>query len=114
MTWTPAQIEELRSSGKGERYALERLEAAALLFLNERDALLCSMSAMDGEWPEDAGIDKKRVRRLRVLMGIINEEADGTVSEQDEYDLVSGILDLICETHRYDAVVWDLKGSTFK
>ena len=104
--WSPARIEEFRAQGEAERYSLERIEAAALLYLNERDCVLCEMSANDGEWPEGTGILKKRRKRMKVLYSIMKDEADGCVPELEELDLIWGVLHSMCDRLDYTACVW--------
>ncbi len=104
--WSPERIEEFRSKGAPEAYSLERIEAAALLYLYERDCVLCEMSANDGEWPDGTGILKKRRKRMKVCYSIMKEEADGCVSKLEELDLIWGVLHRICDRLEYDAVPW--------
>lgn len=104
--WSPEQIEAFRSQGEGEAYSLERIEAAAVLYLHERDCVLCEMSANDGGWPDGTGIIKKRRKRMKVLYGIMKDEADGCVSELEELDLIWGVLHLACDRLDYTACVW--------
>ncbi len=107
--WTVDQMEALRSKGLCESRYLQRIEAAALLFLNERDDLLCEMSRNDGEWPNRTGIARKRVKRMKVLRGILEDQADGLVAYEDTTELIWGVLDRICEEYGFDPTVWGLK-----
>lgn len=104
--WSPGRIEEFRAKREAERLYLERIEAAALLYLYERDCMLCEMSAMEGEWPEGTGILKKRRKRMKMLYGIMKEQADGCVSEIEELDLIWGVLHRLCDRLDYTACVW--------
>lgn len=44
-------VEQYVSLGPGERMAIDRMRALAMLWLNERLALFSVLSADDGEWP---------------------------------------------------------------
>ena len=97
---------QFRAQGEAERFSLERIEAAALLYLNERDCVLCEMSANDGEWPDGSGIKKKRRKRMKMLYDIMANEADGCVSAMEETDLIWGVLHRICVQYEFDATPW--------
>jgi len=104
--WSNQQIDALRAKGGAEALILERLEAAALLYLDVRDSALCMMSANDGEWPTGSGISNKQNRRLKMLYALMLENARGCVAEENIYDLIWGVLDSTCQKHDYKAVVW--------
>ena len=104
--WSPDQIETLRGSGPAENRWLEILEAAALLYLDERDRILCTLSRNDGEWTE-GNITKSNRKRLKVLYSLMDDAADGLVDDQQTLNLIWGVLDRICTTNGYTPTVWE-------
>ena len=108
MGWTSEQIEALSAKGECEVRDVTRIEAAAALYLYERDDLLCYISRMSGEWP-NRNIPRKRIKRMNVLREIMEDYAAKILGRDgDPYGLVCGILDIACERYGYDPVVWDL------
>jgi hypothetical protein len=104
--WSAAQIEALRNP---DLHGLERLEAACLLYLEERDNLLCEMSAHDGEWPANSGFKRERRKKMKWLMRIVKNEADGLAAAEDQYWLICGVLEAIAKKHGYAPVVWQVE-----
>lgn len=106
--WTAKMIRAVEKAGIGEALCIKKIRAAALLYLDERDQILCEMNA-DEEWPIGSGIKKKRNKRMKMLYRMMIESASEYFNQDSTDSLVSEILHQTCEKLKYTAVVWNIE-----
>lgn len=86
---------------------LQLLEAAALLWLDARDHVLCGLSMDSNEWPEEMPIDK--LTECRQLMESMKDYAESAVEEKETRPLIWGVLNRIARKCQYTTSVnWSL------
>lgn len=97
------------ASDAGAMCAVSLMRAAALLWLDARDKILCALSAEDGEWVESLADAKEQLESMGRFMDLMHHHAGNAVDESDGLWLIFEVLTEQATLRKYTIEVnWSL------